>query len=79
MAAAITHHNGCLPSSAQVDPASGISGGHVLNKDGDVYDVMLSLVDLSKNSDKYYLLQVGGGCESGTMAWWHPEPAWRAD
>mmetsp|Transcript_19383 Transcript_19383/g.41946 ORF Transcript_19383/g.41946 Transcript_19383/m.41946 type:complete len:849 (-) Transcript_19383:893-3439(-) len=41
-----------------VDSASGLKGAHILNRDGDVYDVMLSLVDISKNSDKYYLLQV---------------------
>ena len=41
----------------QVDPASDLQG-HILNRDGVVFDVMLSLVDLSKNADKYYLLQV---------------------
>lgn len=43
----------------QVDPA-GVAGGTILTDSGDVYDVMLSCVDLAKNSDKYYRLQVGG-------------------
>ena len=43
-----------------MDVASGLSGGCILNRGGDVYDVMLSLVDLTQNMDKYYLIQVGG-------------------
>jgi predicted DNA-binding WGR domain protein len=40
-----------------VNPASGLQGA-VLNRNGKVYDVMLCLVDVSKNMDKYYSLQI---------------------
>jgi hypothetical protein len=41
----------------RLDPASQLKG-KILIADGTVYDVMLNLVDVSKNSDKYFILQV---------------------
>lgn len=42
-----------------VDIHSGLQGeGHILNKDGVVYDVMLNRQDLDNNSDEFYLLQI---------------------
>merc|ERR1712176_1603046 len=41
-----------------VDPASGIQGGSIEILDGEPCDVMLALVDPSKNMDKFYLLQL---------------------
>lgn len=45
----------------RVDPASSLTG-NILVEDGCVYDVMLNLVDVSKNSDKYFILQVWASC-----------------
>ena len=42
----------------RVDPASELDGNIFIDAEGEVYDVMLNLVDVSKNSDKYYILQV---------------------
>lgn len=42
----------------RIDPASGLKGTVHTDDDGEVYDVMLNLVDVSKNHDKYFLLQV---------------------
>lgn len=41
----------------RVDPASKLDGEIYTDDDGVVFDVMLNLVDISKNSDKYYVLQ----------------------
>lgn len=41
----------------RVDPASKLNG-KIFIADDTVYDVMLNLVDISKNSDKYFILQV---------------------
>lgn len=42
----------------RVDPASHLDGDIYTDDDGVVHDVMLNLVDISKNSDKYYILQL---------------------
>ena len=53
-----------------MDAASGVTGS-ILNKGADIFDIMLSQVDLATNSDKYYLLQVqrreGGGKGRGKV------------
>jgi uracil-DNA glycosylase len=41
-----------------VDPAANLKGRIFVDDDGTVHDAMLNLVDVSKNSDKYYILQV---------------------
>jgi hypothetical protein len=41
----------------RVDPASKLKGKIMMEVDT-VYDVMLNLVDIRKNSDKYFILQV---------------------
>eukprot|EP00892_Ulva_mutabilis_P000375 jgi/Ulvmu1/10338/UM061_0021.1 len=42
----------------RVDPASGLTGGIHVDDAAEVYDVMLNLVDLAKNHDKYFILQL---------------------
>jgi hypothetical protein len=42
----------------RVDPASALDGIIYTDAAGAVHDVMLNLVDVTKNSDKYYILQV---------------------
>ena len=42
----------------RVDPASGLNGDIFVDDDGEVYDVMLNLVDVARNHDKYFILQV---------------------
>jgi hypothetical protein len=42
----------------RVDPASGLAGQIYTDATGAVYDAMLNLVDITNNSDKYYILQV---------------------
>jgi hypothetical protein len=53
--AAAPENGGAL---GRVDPASGLVGQIYSDAAGAVYDAMLNLVDITKNSDKYYILQV---------------------
>lgn len=52
-----------------VDPAAGVTNGVILNRGAEVYDVMLSLVDVSQNTDKYYLLQVISSPQGSYHTW----------
>lgn len=42
----------------RVDPASELAGQIYVDDRGEVFDVMLNLVDVEKNHDKYFILQV---------------------
>jgi hypothetical protein len=56
----------CAPATTQplgrVNPASKLDGNIYSDGDGAVCDVMLDLVDISKNSDEYYVLKVCHSC-----------------
>lgn len=46
----------------RVDPASELVGQIYVDDDGEVFDVMLNLVDVATNHDKYFILQVRPTC-----------------
>ena len=59
-----------LKGGAAVDPDSGLAdSAHVLQKNGDIYDAVLGLVDLVRGTNSYYKLQL---LESDTSKRYYP-------
>lgn len=52
-----------------VDPAAGIDGEIVVGEEGKALDVMMVMVDVGKNIDKYYVLQVVEVDEGGFVVY----------
>eukprot|EP01147_Barroeca_monosierra_P005731 gene5731-215_t len=49
-----------------IDPFSGVTCAHVLEEDGIIYEASLASINISTNTDKYYLIQVAEADDKST-------------